>query len=214
MKYQVVTAYHRQEYFDYYRRYQNPFYSMTFELEVARLKKFVDHHGYRTYLNLCYFFTRAAQGIEDFRYRWHDERIVLYEEIHPGLTVPAADGSFGYAHFRYLSDVHRFNAEAEEAIPSPDRAPDLAAAEHENFLFFTAIPGTVFSGFTHAWERPIDGAPRVAFGSLFERAGVLVVPVGIQVNHCFIDGRALADLVRRAQEAFDRPAGRPGSSGC
>ena len=178
MRYRVVDDYHRQRYFEYYRRYQSPFYSMTFELDVTSLKAFVDHHGYRTYLNLCYFFTRAAQGIEDFRYRWRDGRIVLYEHIHPGLTVPAANGSFGYTHLRYDDDVHRFNAEAEKAIPAPEAAPDLKATEHENFLFFTAIPGAVFTGFTHAWNTNTDGAPRVAFGSLFERDGARLVPVG------------------------------------
>jgi chloramphenicol O-acetyltransferase type A len=209
MSYTIVDDYHRRQYFDYYRRYQNPFYSMTFELEVARLKAFVDRHGYRTYLNLCYFFTRATQEIEDFRYRWREGKIILYERIHPGLTVPAAEGSFGYAHFRYNEDVHRFNVEAEAAMPSADEPPVLLEAEHENFLFFTAIPGTVFSGFTHAWATPTDGAPRVAFGSLYERAGSLVVPIGIQVNHCFIDGRALGRLAQRAQQTFDEPGNEP-----
>ncbi|MDH3254548.1 MAG: CatA-like O-acetyltransferase [Acidobacteriota bacterium] len=205
MCYTVIKDYSRQEHFDYYRRYRNPFYSMTFELEVTRLKAFVRHHGYRTYLNLCYFFTRAARGLEDYRYRLHAGEIVLYEELHPGLTVPAANGSFSYLHLVYGPDVHAFNRRAEEVMPDPDAKPDLTAAEHENFIFFTTIPEAVFTGFTHAWDEPTDGAPRVAFGNLFERQDQLWVSVGIQVNHCFIDGRALGELTRRAQDAFDSP---------
>jgi chloramphenicol O-acetyltransferase type A len=207
MCFSAVPEYDRQHLFDYYRRFANPFYSMTFELEATRLKAFVDSHGYRTYLNLCYFFTRAAQSIEDFRYRWRDGKIVLYERLHPGLTVPAAGGSFSYAHLRFDGDVHGFNERAESRLPPPTAAPRLPVTEHENFLFFTAIPNTVFSGFTHAWASPLDGAPRVAFGSLIERDERLWTSVGVQVNHCFIDGRALGELARRAQEEFDFSGG-------
>jgi chloramphenicol O-acetyltransferase type A len=203
MCFTVVPKYDRQHLFDYYRGFANPFYSMTFELEATRLKAFVDSHGYRTYLNLCYFFTRAAQSIEEFRYRWREEKIVLYERLHPGLTVPASGGTFSYAHLRFDEHVHRFNERAETQLPSPAAAARLPMTEHENFLFFTAIPNTVFTGFTHAWASPLDGAPRVAFGALFERDERLWTSVGIQVNHCFIDGRALGELARRAQEEFD-----------
>ena len=206
MRYTVVNEYERQKHFDYYRRYRNPFYSMTFELDATRLKAFVDSHGYRTYLNLCYFFTRAAQGIEDFRYRLRDDELVLYEQIHPGLTVPAAGGSFSWAHFVYEPDVHIFNRNARARWPSAEKPPDLTPMEHENYVYFTAIPGAVFTGFTHAWDDPSEGAPRVAFGSLINRDDRLWVPVGIQVNHAFIDGRAVGELTRQAQEAFNDPA--------
>lgn len=212
MLYKVITNYHRRKHFDYYRRYRNPFYTMTFELDATELKDFVNRHGYRTYLNLCYFFTRAAQGIEDFRYRLRGGELVLYQQIHPGLTVPAANGSFSYRHFRYNDDVHAFNRKAQADWPSPDEPPQLTPSEHENHLYFTAIPGAVFTGFTHAWNEATDGAPRVAFGSLFERNGRLWVPVGLQVNHCFIDGRALGELAQRAQQAFDQPAESEGST--
>ena len=210
MSYAVVEDYHRRGHFDYYRGYENPFYSMTFELDVTRLKAFADDHGYRTYLNLCYFFTRAAQQIEDFRYRWKDDKIVLYESIHPGLTVPAAGGSFTYAHFSFDPDVHRFNREADRVWPSSDQPGTLAAADRDDFIFFTSIPGAVFTGFTHAWNSRTDGAPRVAFGRLRERDGRRMVPVGVQVNHCFIDGRALGELAAGAQSAYDQPEASTG----
>jgi chloramphenicol O-acetyltransferase type A len=203
MRYAVVTGYYRQKQFDYYRQYRNPFYSMTFELDATALKAFIDHNGYRTYLNLCYFLTRAAQGIEDFRYRLRDGQLVLYERLDPGLTVPAANGGFGWSHFEYDEDVHVFNRRAAAEWPSPDEPADMTPKDHDNQIYFTAIPGAVFTGFTHTWDDPSEGAARVAFGQLFERDDRLLVPVGIQVNHIFIDGRALGELTRRAQEEFD-----------
>jgi len=52
---------------------------------------------------------------------------------------------------------------------------------------------------------PADAATRVAFGKPYEEYGELSVPVGIQVNHAFIDGRALGELYQRAVDIFENP---------
>jgi chloramphenicol O-acetyltransferase len=206
MRYTAVTQYYRQKQFDHYRRYANPFYSLTFEFDMTELKAFVERHGYRTYLNQCYFFTRAAQGVEDLRYRLRDGTLVLYERLHPGLTVPAADGAYSWMHLEYNDDVHEFNRRAAASWPSPEAPVEMTPTEHENQIYFTAIPGVVFTGFTHPWDDPASGAPRLAFGQPFQRGDRLWVPAGIQVNHAFVDGRALGELTRRVQEAFSNPA--------
>lgn len=206
MKYRVVDDYPRQEHFDFYRRYRSPFYSITFSLDITRLKEFVDDRGYPVYLNLCYFFTRAAGAIEDFRYRVLDGRIVLYDELHPGLAVPAPGGLFSFAYFRSDPDVETFNREAAPVLQAAEARASLVESRHRNYLFFTAIPGVAFSSFTHAWDEATDAAPRVAFGK-FQRDGArLLTSVGLQVNHLFIDGRALGELVQGVQALYDDPA--------
>lgn len=203
MSYRVIENYYRQEVHEHFRSYRNPFYSVSFKLQFSRLRAFLDQRGYRTYLNLCYFFTRAMQPIEDFRYRRKNGAIVLYDRIHPGLTVPAAGGLFSFVHLEYLDDVESFNADA--TLPSADQAPNLASEEDTNYIYFTAIPGIPFDTFTHATDSPEDGAPRVAFGKPFKEASESWVSVGIQVNHAFVDGRALGELYENAVECFGNP---------
>lgn len=203
MGYRVVENYYRKEIFEFFRGYRNPFYSVSFALQFSRLKAFLDERGLKTYLNLCYFFTRAMQPLEDFRYRLEDGDIVLYDSIHLGLTVPAAGGLFSFAYFEYTPDVDRFNAEA--VLPEPDQLPNVSKRGGANYIFFTAIPGIPFQTFTHATDDPNDPAPRVAFGKPYEERGELWVPVGIQVNHAFVDGRALGELYQRAVDIFENP---------
>lgn len=203
MGYRVVENYYRKEIFERFRAYRDPFYSISFKLEFSRLKAFLDARGWKTYLNLCYFFTRAMAPLEDFRYGLLDGEIVLHDSIHLGLTVPAAGGLFGFASFDYQPDAERFNAEA--VMPSPDEPPALGDTNGRQQVFFTAIPGIPFQTFTHATDDPADSSPRVAFGKPYEEAGELWVPVGIQVNHSFVDGRALGELYERAVESFSEP---------
>lgn len=206
MGYRVVENYYRREIFEFFRSYRNPFYSVSFALQFSRLKAFLDERGYKTYLNLCYYFTRAIQPLEDFRYRFEDGTFVLYDAIHPGLTVPAAGGVFSFANVRYQPDVDRFNAEA--SLPEPDEPSKLAGGTEPGdsiHVFYTAIPGIPFNTFTHATPEPTDAATRVAFGKPYEDRRELWVPVGIQVNHAFIDGRALGELYERAADCFENP---------
>jgi chloramphenicol O-acetyltransferase len=204
MAYRVVESYYRREIFEFFKDYRNPFYSVSFRLPFGRLKAFLDERSWRTYLNLCYFFTRAMQPLEDFRYRLKDGDFILYESIHPGLTVPAAGGLlFGFAHFSYSPNAARFNAGV--VMPSVDAPPNLSDDDTSIYVYFTAIPGIPFTTFTHATNDPSDAAPRVAFGKPYRESGEHWVPVGIQVNHAFIDGRALGELYERAVDCFENP---------
>ena len=203
MAYRVVENYYRRETFEFFRRYRNPFYAISFKLPFGRLKAFLDERGWKVYLNLCYYFTRAIQPLEDFRYRLQDGEVVLHDGIHVGMTVPAADGRFGFAYFDYLADAARFNAGAR--VPAPNAPADLSERTDAIYVFFTAIPGVPFTGLTHATDDPEDGATRVAFGKPFDEGGELWVPVGLQVNHTFVDGRALGELYERAVDCFRNP---------
>lgn len=203
MEYRVIEDYYRRQVFDRFRGYRDPFYSVSFRLKFSRMKEFLAERGYRTYLNLCYFFARATQPIEDFRVRFQEKELVLFEEIHLALTVPAANGTFSYVWYDYDPDVARFNANVE--LPDPNSPPTLVGPADLNYIYFTAIPGIPFTSFTHATDDPSDGAPRVAFGKPYEELGELWIPVGLQVNHAYVDGRPLGELYDRCEEVFADP---------
>ncbi len=204
MTYRAVANYYRQEAFEFFRQYRNPFYSLNFRLQFSRLKEYLDERGYRSYLNLCYFVTRAMQPIEAFRYRLLDGEMVLYDTLHPAITVPAQDGAFSFVDCRYDADVERFNRKT--VLPDPEAPPRLAPhSRHTNYAYFTAIPGVPFTSFTHPTNDREDGAPRVAISKPFEEAGELWVRLSLQVNHVFVDGRPLGELYERCVAEFANP---------
>ncbi len=203
--YKNVESYYRQKHFDFWSKYRNPYYSATFHLDMTRLKAYCQEHGVPIYLNLCYFMTRAMREIEDFRYRLLDGRLVLYDEIHPGLTEPAPGDLFTFADYEYHPDAAVFNRRARKVSQQARGKVELKAPEHRNGIWFTALPRVPFTSFTHATRAPDDSEPRIAFGRFAEQDGMLLVPVGIQVNHRLVDGNALGELVERTQLCYDQP---------
>jgi len=206
MGFEIIENYYRQAVFDFFRGYRHPFYAITFELEVGPLKAFCEARSWPVYRNLCYFFARAMQPLEDFRYRVRDGRIVRYDTLEVAATLPAPDGLFSFAYLGYHPDVAEFNRLAEDVDRTSRAAVSLGQAEHDNQILFTAIPGVRFTGLTHATpDDTLDGRPRVAFGRFFETGGRLMVPVGLEVNHVFVDGAALGALVKGAEREFRQP---------
>lgn len=208
MSYREVKSYYRQEHFEFYSAYEAPFYAVTVELDMTALKSWAARRGYSVYLSLAYFFTGAAASLEDFRYRVLDGRMVLYDQLHPGLTVPTADGRFSFAYLQWDGDPAAFHRVAAPVVEEAKSAVTLAESpRHRNYLYFTALPKVPFTAFTHATAlRPEEAEPKVAFGQFALRDGRLVVPVGIQVNHAFVDGRALGELVERVGKLYREPS--------
>jgi len=204
--YQTSDSYFRQRHFDFYRHNPNPFYAVTFELEVGPLKTFSKQHQQSIYLNMCYLFTQAMQEIPAFRYRLLEDRLILYNQLHPSMIVPLDDGTYCFARPSYAENLFAFHQTAEPAIAHAKQTRNLDNPEHGNFVFFTSLPKIAFTGLTHVSPpRTTDGEPQISFGKFFTRDQRQWVPVGIGVNHLFIDGQALSEMVGRTEELFFNP---------
>jgi len=206
MSYRIVEDYYRQEHFDFFRSYEMPFYSIVFNLEITAVKAFSTDRGYPAYLTQCFLFARAMSRVEDFRYRVMNDQIVLHDHLEIAATLPAPNGAFSFAKFDHDSDLEGFLRHAETVSQQAREAATLEATAKGNTILFTSLPGVRFTGFTHATPSDrTDGRARVAFGKFFEDSGRLMVPVGLGVNHIFIDGAAIGKLIEEVQTEYDDP---------
>lgn len=207
MSYRVVEDYYRREHYDFFRSYEMPFYTIVFNLDITAVKAFSSDRGFPAYLTQCYLFARGMSRVEDFRYRVIDDQIVLYDNLEIAATLPAPNGAFSFAHFEHDPDLAGFLRRAEAKSMKARETATLADTAEGNTILFTSIPGVRFTGFTHATPADkTDGRARVAFGQFYEEAGRLLVPVGLGVNHIFIDGAAIGRLVEEVQAEFDDPS--------
>ncbi len=206
MSYRIVEDYYRQEHFDFFRTYEMPFYNVTFNLEITAVKAFSSDRGYPTYLTQCFLFARGMNRVEDFRYRLVNDQIVLFYHLDIAATLPAPNGAFSFARFESDPSLEDFLRRAEAVSQQARKAATLDENAESNAILFTSMPGVRFTGFTHVTPSDrTDGRARVAFGQFFEDSGRLMVPVGLGVNHIFIDGAAIGRLVEEVQAEFDNP---------
>jgi chloramphenicol O-acetyltransferase type A len=199
----VVHDYYRREHLEFFARYRSPFYAVSFDLDATALKAELDRERLPIYLNFVWTMTAALQAVEDFRYRCEEGQVVLYEQLHPGLTVPAPGGRFSFCALEFHPDRGEFNRRAAPRLAEASAGVDLGGGKGAEFVYFTALPKVPFTAFTHvAPDDPLAGQPRVAFGRFARRDGRLWVPVALLVNHVYIDGVALGRLYEEAERGF------------
>jgi len=204
MAFRVLRDYPRRQHLEFFRQ-SNPFYSLTFELDATQVRARAKEAGGSTYAALVYCFHRALLGIDAFRTRLHGDDVVLYDSLDVGMTVPAPDRTFSFANFGWEPDAARFLAAAREAMAVASTRADLTGGKTPDYAYYTALPQVPFTSFAHvALPDPTAGQPETAFGKFREADGRSHVPVGILVNHLYVDGADLGDLYEAARESFDR----------
>src|SRR5436190_21741808 len=103
-----ISSWSRRELFEFFIDYTNPYFNVCLELDVAKLKQFVEARSVKISLALHYFALRIANEIEPFRYRLKARRILIYDVVHGGTTVLLPNESFVYAYFDYDSNFEKF----------------------------------------------------------------------------------------------------------
>jgi len=201
----VLDDYPRRDHLEFYRRYPNPFYALTFELDATGLRAAILDAGVSTYAGFCWAFHRALLTVDAFRVRLLGDAVVLHDTLRLGLTVPAPRRTFSFSDLDWHADPAVFFPAAAVAMSRASAITKLVGGEAPNFAYYTALPRLPFTGFTHVTlPDPLAGQPEIAFGKFREHSGRVLVPVGLQVNHVYVDGVDLGDLYDAAQDSFHR----------
>jgi len=200
----VLADYPRRAHLEFYRANPSPFYAVTFELDASHLRARAREVGGSTYAALCWGFHRAMLNVEAFRTRLAGEDVVLHDTLRVGMTVPGPGRTFTFATHEWNDSGEAFLRAAGVEIAAASARVNLDRGGEPDFAYYTAVPGVPFLGITHAPPRdPTAGQPMTAFGKFREDGNRLMVPIGLQVNHMYVDGIDVSELYEGARESFD-----------
>ncbi len=186
-----------------FRNHLLPQYAVSFELDVTAFRRMTKAAGYSFTLAMIHTVTRCAGEIEEFRYRFLDGRVVLYDTI---------DTAFAYLN----PETELFKFVAAPMQPSLAGYVALARRIAENQKeYFTGPPANdvfIFSplpwvSFTHVSHtdsgKKEQAAPMFDWGKFFDRGGRTILPFSVQVHHSFVDGIHIGKLADRLQHRLD-----------
>ncbi len=104
-----VESWNRKDHFHFFRKYDNPFFNICTEVEVTRLYHLSKKEGFSFFIATLFASTKAANLVEEFRYRIKDDGLIIYDIIHAGSTVLNEDETFGFGYFDYSPGFSVFN---------------------------------------------------------------------------------------------------------
>lgn len=186
-----------------FREAVQPQYCITVEVDVTNFREKVRQNGWSFTLAFIYAVACCANEIEEFRYRFLGDDIVLYDSI---------DTSFSY--ISEGDDLFKFiNAPLKPTIEDYiDNTTEIIAAQKEYFTgppkpdtyIFSALPWLNYTHVSHTETGQKDKAnPMFDWGKYHERDNRIVMPFSVQVHHSFVDGIHVARLVDRLQRYLD-----------
>lgn len=182
-----------------FRNSIEPSYCVTFELDITNFLKKIRAAGLSFTFSLIYAVSKCANEIEEFRYRFQDGQIVLFERINTAFTYLDKDTEL----FKVV------NVEMKETLESYVSAAAHAAGSQKEFFKgplgndvfqFSPMPWISYTHISHTNSGKMDNAtPLFDWGKYFERDGKTLLPFSVQVHHSFVDGVHLGKLANSLQ---------------
>lgn len=194
----------RREHFRFFRDYDNPFFSLCADVDVTRIADQAREPGGPSFFLATLFLSlRAANDVEEFRYRIRGEDVVVHDVIHGGSTILREDETFAFGYFTYRPEYSRF---ASEAAPVLARARASSGAleprpDRDDLIHYSVLPWVSFTSFSHArrcWGGE-ESVPRIVFGRHRQADGGRRMPVAVEVHHALMDGLHVGRFFERFQ---------------
>ena len=182
-----------------FRNSIEPSYCVTCELDITNFLKKVRKEDLSFTLSLIYIVSRCANDIEEFRYRFLDGKIVLYDKINTAFTYLNKETElFKVVNVEMQDTLEQYNSVA--ARKAEDQKDYFTGPLGNDVFQFSPMPWVSYTHISHTNSGKKDNAtPLFDWGKYFDRDGKKILPFSVQVHHSFVDGIHIGKLVDSLQ---------------
>jgi chloramphenicol O-acetyltransferase type A len=183
-----LEKYRRRGLYEAFKDRDIPCFSTTSNVNITKLKEFIDSNGYGFFVSISYCISKAVNLVPELRHRIVNGELFEFDKTDPGYTVLLDDETFSFCDSRHFDDFEEYREYAEERIKEVRKYPDVTTGAKNHMFFITNIPWFSFTSFTHPYSEPYGSIPVITIGKYFEHCGKVLAPIGIQVHHALVDG--------------------------
>lgn len=200
-----ISNWKRKDHFNFFSAFKEPFYGMTVKVDCTIAYQQAKKNNVSFFLYYLYRALKAANSIENFRYRIINNNVYLYNTINASPTVNRPDGTFGFSYMSFYKDENLFYDFAKQEIERVRMSSGLdPALSGENVIHFSAIPWVDFSSLSHARSfSHSDSCPKISFGKITEENSLKKMPVAVHAHHGLVDGYHIGLFIERFQELLN-----------
>ncbi len=95
-KYLDMENYKRKNHFEYFNSLAYPYVGLTANVDITALWEKVRAEKLPFFLTVCYFVSKAANGVPELRQRIAEGKIIEYDNCRTSHTVALEDGTYCY----------------------------------------------------------------------------------------------------------------------
>lgn len=202
MGYQVIDEqnWKRRMHCAVFRDSVEPSFCVSFELDITNFLQKTKQQQLSFTFALIYAATKCGNQIEEFRYRFLDGKVVLYDQIHTAFTYLNSETElFKVVNVPMTETMAEYVALAKQTA---EEQKDYFTGPLGNDIFqFSPLPWISFTHISHTISGKKDNAtPLIDWGKYFEREDRILLPFSIQAHHSFVDGLHMGKFAHALQE--------------
>ncbi|CAN5622183.1 chloramphenicol acetyltransferase [soil metagenome] len=192
--------------YDLFSKVSDPFHGVCLRVDCTETFRYAKASRTSLFLALLQRSLAAAQQVENFTTRIVDGAVWKYKVIHGESAVGRANGTIGFGHYTYQSNLQDFVREASLEVERVKNRNDLEKYPGQDVMLFSVLPWFDFTSISHARDSSWrDSAPRITFGKVTEAAGRCTMPISIHVHHALADGLHVAQFVEQLEKRLASP---------
>lgn len=186
-----------------FRNSIEPAFCVTFELDITNFLNKIRKENYSFTMAMVYAISKCANEIEEFRYRFVDGRVVLFDRIDTAFTYLNSETEL----FKVVNVPMKDTLEEYVAVASKTarNQKEYFTGPLGNDVFqFSPMPWVSYTHISHTNSGKKDNAtPLFDWGKYFERNGRIILPFSVQAHHSFVDGIHIGKLAESVQRFLD-----------
>ncbi len=177
-----------------------PSFCVTFELYITDFLKKVRENKYSFTLAMVYAVCKCANEIEEFRYRFLDGKVVLFERIDTAFTYLNKDTELFKVVNVPMRDTMEEYVKLAEKIAGEQE--EYFAGPLGNYVFqCSPMPWITYTHISHTNSgKKYNSTPLFDWGKYYEKNGEIVLPFSVQAHHSFVDGIHIGKFADRLRE--------------
>lgn len=202
-----ISTWDRKDTFEFYKSLDHPMYQMTFNLDVTHFYEVIKENNRSFYFSFMYLAMKEMNKIDAFKYRFHQNEVVLYDRIHPSFT----DNIEGTERFKIVTVNHEDSMKAfiqkakETSLLQGQIFINMTEEVRTDLVYISTFPWASFTQVTFAHNHDKhDAIPRITWGKFEDYNGQKLMSVGISVHHAFVDGIHVGQFINQLQAALNQ----------
>ena len=180
-----------------------PSFCVTFDLDVTKFYREIKKKGLSFTFALIYIVTECANQIEEFRYRFLDGKIVMFDKIDTAFTYLDKETElFKVVNVPFKGSMQEYCKTAKHKAQTQK---EYFTGPLGNDVFqFSPMPWVTYRHISHTNSGKKENAtPLFDWGKFYEKGARLLLPFSVQVHHSFVDGIHIGKLAGKVQEKLN-----------
>lgn len=189
-----IDSWYRKDAFNRFKEYHYPYLTICSQINVHKLVYIAKKRNKSFYSLMSWLVLKAVNEIDNFKTRFSNEDIYIYDKISLSFSELRENNSFGYSGFVELDNINRFSHEFMIMQKKIRDNLNISHRKGDDVIYVTCVPFLR----TYSVINPMklfddDCIPRICWGKYEEIGEQKIIDISVQVHHSLADG---ADIIR------------------